>query len=292
MRGRFLAAATLAAALCVLVGSGPAGSGNAKPSGGCPTGSTPVSIINFAYDPDTLTVPVGTTVCWTNDDPTPHTVSSDDEGLFESGSMAQGETFAYTFNTEGTFGYHCQPHPWMIATVTVTGAPPPPPPTISPEFAVSDTPSAAQVGPSIAFDGANYLATWREGSSSVLGGRVDQFGAHLDGPGIPIGTGSSQRIAFDGTNYFVVWQSVCCEPWLIKGARVSKSGVLLDPDGITLAAGPWQWLSAYSPDVTFNGVDYLALWQLHDDIQNYWISGELVSPSGALGSAGRGQLRL
>ena len=88
MRGRFLAAATLAAALFVLVGSGPAGSGNAKPSGGCPAGATLVSISNFAYDPDVLTVASGTTVCWTNNDMTPHTVTSDQEGVFDSGSTA------------------------------------------------------------------------------------------------------------------------------------------------------------------------------------------------------------
>ncbi len=124
MRVRHLAALTLAVAVCALVGGTPAISGApvGPPPPNCDPNAVQVNIVNFGYDPDTLTVPVGTTVCWVNQDMTPHTVTSDVEGVFDSGSLQQGQTFEYTFNSAGSFPYHCLPHAWMIATVTVTGA--------------------------------------------------------------------------------------------------------------------------------------------------------------------------
>lgn len=80
-----------------------------------------------AYSPRTGTVPVGTTVTWTNDDSVVHTVTSGQsdgsvatpDGVFDSGDMAAGDTFQFTFDTAGTFEYHCTPHPWMRATIVV-----------------------------------------------------------------------------------------------------------------------------------------------------------------------------
>ena len=106
------AALTLAVAICALVGSTPAISGApaGPPPPNCDQNAVQVNIINFGYDPDTSTVPVGTTVCWVNQDMTPHTVTSDVEGVFDSGSLQQGQTFEYTFNSAGSFPYHCLPH--------------------------------------------------------------------------------------------------------------------------------------------------------------------------------------
>lgn len=81
-----------------------------------------------AYDPLTMTVPVGTTVRWVNQDTVAHTVTSGTSdgtiaapsGLFDSGFLEQGDTFTYTFDEVGEFPYHCTPHPWMIGTVIVT----------------------------------------------------------------------------------------------------------------------------------------------------------------------------
>lgn len=73
------------------------------------------------YSVNVLTVPVGTTVTWTNEDPgMMHTVSSVD-GLFESGFLNEGESWSYTFDEPGEFEYFCQPHPWMRAKVIVEG---------------------------------------------------------------------------------------------------------------------------------------------------------------------------
>lgn len=79
---------------------------------------TPVSIENSAFNPQTITVTTGTTVTWTNNDTTDHTVTSD-SGLFDSGHVAAGNTFTYTFNDPGEFTYHCSINTTMTGTVTV-----------------------------------------------------------------------------------------------------------------------------------------------------------------------------
>jgi plastocyanin len=61
---------------------------------------------------------MGTTVTWTNDDGVNHTVTSD-QGAFDSGPLATGQTFSQTFNQAGTFTYHCTIHPSMQGTVVV-----------------------------------------------------------------------------------------------------------------------------------------------------------------------------
>ena len=76
-----------------------------------------ISISNYAYDPSTITVAVGTEVTWTNEDSVVHTVTS--AGNFDSGNMAQGEVFSHTFNEPGTFDYICTPHPYMEGQVIV-----------------------------------------------------------------------------------------------------------------------------------------------------------------------------
>ncbi len=77
-----------------------------------------VSINQFSFAPATLNISTGTVVRWTNNDPVTHTVTSDD-GTFESGLMNQGAIYSHTFNTKGSFPYHCQPHPSMTATIIV-----------------------------------------------------------------------------------------------------------------------------------------------------------------------------
>ena len=81
------------------------------------TGSA-VSIANFSFQPPTMTIAVGTTVTWTNNDSTGHTVTADD-GSFKSGTLAPGATFSQTFAAAGTFAYHCSIHSSMKAAVIV-----------------------------------------------------------------------------------------------------------------------------------------------------------------------------
>ena len=85
---------------------------SAAPAGGA------LTIQDFSFAPATLSVAVGTTVTWTNQGPSSHTVTADD-GSFDSGTVHSGSTFSQTFATAGTFSYHCNIHPDMMASVTV-----------------------------------------------------------------------------------------------------------------------------------------------------------------------------
>ena len=60
-----------------------------------------VKIDNFVFGPQAITVPVGTTVTWTNSDDIPHTAVSTD-GVFKSKVMDTDEKFSYTFAKAGT----------------------------------------------------------------------------------------------------------------------------------------------------------------------------------------------
>lgn len=77
-----------------------------------------VKIDNFVFGPDTLTVPVGATVTWTNKDDIPHTTVSTD-GVFKSKVMDTDEKFSYTFAKAGTYPYYCTIHPKMTGKVVV-----------------------------------------------------------------------------------------------------------------------------------------------------------------------------
>jgi len=111
--------AVLALAAC---GGSSGGSGDSTPassptsaSGG---GGSTVSIADFAFSPQTLTVPAGATVTWTNNDGAPHTVTATDgpstsaqtTGAFDSGNFGQGQTFSFTFDKAGTYYYDCTLH--------------------------------------------------------------------------------------------------------------------------------------------------------------------------------------
>jgi plastocyanin len=77
-----------------------------------------VMISNYAYAPETITVKVGDTVTFTNNDSVAHTVTADDSS-FDTGNIAQGESKTVTFDKAGTFSYHCTNHSNMTGTVVV-----------------------------------------------------------------------------------------------------------------------------------------------------------------------------
>lgn len=83
------------------------------------SGITAISISNFAFSPNQVTVKKGTTVTWTNADVPTHTVTSD-VGSFDSGALKTGGSFSQTFKSAGMFRYHCSFHPSMHGTVEVT----------------------------------------------------------------------------------------------------------------------------------------------------------------------------
>ena len=86
-----------------------------------------VSIAGFTFVDDTITVPVGTTVRWTNNDGPAHTSTSDPGGaVWDSGNLSNGQTYSYTFNTVGDYAYICAIHPsmkGMVKVAPVSGVP-------------------------------------------------------------------------------------------------------------------------------------------------------------------------
>jgi plastocyanin len=95
---------------CNLYGGGP---------GGGPVLTSDVEIRSTSFQPASVQVTVGATVTWTNFDGVNHTVTSDTDA-FESGTLVDGDMYSFTFNTVGTFPYHCTFHPGMRASVVVT----------------------------------------------------------------------------------------------------------------------------------------------------------------------------
>jgi len=80
-----------------------------------------ISIEGFAFGPDDLSISVGETVTWTNNETgVPHTVVSDD-GVWQSDTLSPGDSFSFTFDQPGTYTYFCSIHPSMTATITVDG---------------------------------------------------------------------------------------------------------------------------------------------------------------------------
>jgi plastocyanin len=96
----------------------PAASAAPSTAGGGSTGTT-VSIKDFSFDPAGLTAKVGQEITWTNTGSATHTVTFDAGGV-DSGSLSAGSTFKHTFDTAGTFTYHCSFHSAMQSTVTVS----------------------------------------------------------------------------------------------------------------------------------------------------------------------------
>lgn len=89
-----------------------------------PQAANAVVIQDYKFSPSPITVKKGTTVTWTNQDTARHSVEMDKGqpagGPTDSPLFGKGETYSFTFNTVGTFNYHCSPHPYMKGTVVVT----------------------------------------------------------------------------------------------------------------------------------------------------------------------------
>lgn len=78
-----------------------------------------IEISNFAFSAPSLIIKQGDTVVWTNKDSAPHTVTSDTGNELSSKLLKTNEVYSHTFDTAGTFDYHCEVHPMMKASITV-----------------------------------------------------------------------------------------------------------------------------------------------------------------------------
>lgn len=78
-----------------------------------------VTIKNFVFTPNIVRIPVGGSVTWKNLDQAAHTVADTSARSFDSGSLATGKTFTFTFDKPGAYKYICAFHPSMVATILV-----------------------------------------------------------------------------------------------------------------------------------------------------------------------------
>ena len=156
------------------------------------TRANTVEIKGYAYAPAALTVPVGTTVTWVNEDSVPHTVTGKSgPATFDSGQIASGGSWSGTFMTPGTYDYYCADHPQMVAQITVTGGSTPPPsstsattPSSEPSGTPTTTPSTYPSSPAGSTSTAPTSASMSMPSSPPS--------SSMSMPGLPTGTGSGQ----------------------------------------------------------------------------------------------------
>ncbi len=104
-------------------GSSTSGTPAANSSKAAKASSGPVSTISIKggkYRPKNVTIKVGSSLTWTNNDTVQQSVTSDAPGLFDSGPIAPGATWSYTFSKAGVFPYHSTAATGVYGTVTVT----------------------------------------------------------------------------------------------------------------------------------------------------------------------------
>jgi plastocyanin len=81
------------------------------------SGAKTVDIDHFKFHPQTLSVAKGTKVVFSNSSGTAHTATA--KGVFDSGHIGPGKSFAVRFEQKGTFRYHCEIHPFMHGKIVV-----------------------------------------------------------------------------------------------------------------------------------------------------------------------------
>lgn len=77
-----------------------------------------VQIDNFTFTPETLIVPVNTTITWVNKDDIPHVIAGSN-GLFKSKALDTDDRYSFTFTKAGTYPYYCTVHPKMEGKIVV-----------------------------------------------------------------------------------------------------------------------------------------------------------------------------
>ncbi|WP_405932106.1 cupredoxin family copper-binding protein [Streptomyces sp. NBC_00827] len=95
------------------------------PPGQASAATYSVTMKGYAFSPASLSVPVGSTVTWTNQDTAPHDVKTTSGPVpIHSPMLDKGESWSFTFSTAGSYGYYCTVHPDMTAGITVRAAAP------------------------------------------------------------------------------------------------------------------------------------------------------------------------
>lgn len=129
------------------------------------------------------------------------------------------------------------------------------------------TSQSAQSYANVAWGGQNYLVVWqdwRSGNWAIYGARVNPDGNVLDPDGFFIAGGLEwalyPTVSSDGTNFFVVWSDYKLGTADIYGTRVTPSGEVLDPQGISISA---SYRNELCPAIAYNGSVFLVAWELY-----------------------------
>ncbi len=84
-------------------------------------GGVKISMKNIAFDPKAVTVKVGQTITWVDDEPIEHNVVATDGADFKSEVFGQDGTYEFTPKKAGEISYECTLHPGMEGKITVVG---------------------------------------------------------------------------------------------------------------------------------------------------------------------------
>ena len=154
-------------------------------------------------------------------------------------------------------------------------------------FPVNDAPGQ-KYNLATGFGDSLYLVAWADyrgvDGPDIYCARVSREGAVLDSTGIVVCAAMSYQdvpdISFDGQNFLVVWTDSRSQVTNnIYAARVSRAGVVLDPDGFVVAAA--DTFDDAQPAVCFAGTDYLVVWPgMNMNVYESRVYGALVSPAG------------
>jgi len=159
------------------------------------------------FIPSPVTIPMGGTVTWENNDTAAHTATGGSategpSGVFDSSLIMAGSSFSHTFEDAGTFDYFCMVHPWMAGTVIVEDAA-----AAAAEAAAAEAAAAARDPAVDLVDTLNYSIS----SGSVSSIMTNSDDATLvvaidtsDDGELSINLDSDYITAFDDGSYFVL----------------------------------------------------------------------------------------
>jgi len=151
-----------------------------------------------------------------------------------------------------------------------------------------------QISPALSFDGGNYLVAWHGKRSSKISNiyfaRVSRDGEVLGKPvsvSPSLKSQASAAVGFDGENYLIVWQDKRGgKYWDIYGARVSPSGVVLEPGGFPISTNSeGVGLDRWRPVLSWDGNSYLVVWTVSPEDDKWFLYGRRVGPGGEIQDA-------
>lgn len=134
----------------------------------------------------------------------------------------------------------------------------------SPRITVAPASTGAQLYPSVASDGVNWLVAWEDsqsGTPDIAAARVSATGAVMDVPAIAVSALATDEnapaIAWSGSNYLVVWEDSRTGNSDIFGARLDSTGAVLDPAGVDISPNPTRQSAAA---VSWTGSYFYVVW--------------------------------